>query len=37
MLLSFEGVDEFLSRRQKLKQKNMQGGGMNDFSVFGLQ
>lgn len=36
ILLSFDGVEEFLSRRQKLNQKNLQGGGMVDFSVFGL-
>lgn len=36
IMLSFEGVDEFLARRQKLNQKNLQGGGMVDFSVFGL-
>ena len=37
VLLAFDGVDDFLARRQRLKQKNLQGGAMNDFSVFGLE
>jgi leucine-rich repeat protein SHOC2 len=33
----FEGVDEFMKRRQKNKNKLLQGGGLLDLSVFGLE
>lgn len=36
-LNKFEGVEEFLKRRQKNKDRLLQGGGMLDFSVFGLE
>lgn len=35
-LMRMEGVDAFLSRREKNKNKNLQGGGMLTLSVCGL-
>ena len=36
-LMKFDGVEAFLNRREKNKNKLLQGGGMLDFSVFGLE
>lgn len=36
-IMSFEGVDEFINRRKKNKDKLLQGGGMLDLSFFGLE
>lgn len=35
-LMGMEGVESFLSRREKSKNKSLQGGGMLDLSVCGL-
>jgi len=35
-ILKMDGVDEFIARRKKLKDKTFQGGAMTDFSLFGL-
>lgn len=35
-LLGFEGIENFLERRKKSKQKSLHGGAMTDFDVFGL-
>lgn len=35
-LMGMEGVDSFLARREKSKNKSLQGGGMLDLSVCGL-
>ena len=35
-VLSLEGMDQFLERRKALKDKNMNGGALQDYSVFGL-
>ena len=35
-LMRMEGVDAFLARREKNKNKNLQGGGMLTLSVCGL-
>ncbi len=35
-LMQMEGVDTFLARREKNKNKNLQGGGMLTLSVCGL-
>lgn len=35
-LMQMEGVDAFLARREKNKNKNLQGGGMLTLSVCGL-
>ena len=35
-VLSLDGIDSFLERRKKLKDKNFQGGAIVDFSLFGL-
>jgi Leucine-rich repeat (LRR) protein len=32
----FNGAEFFMARRQSIKQKNLQGGAITDFSVFGL-
>lgn len=31
-----DGIESFMERRRLLKHKNLHGGGINDFSVFGL-
>ena len=35
-VLEFDGIDTFLERRKRNKEKNLQGGAMTDFSLFGL-
>lgn len=35
-LLRMEGVDAFLGRREKTKNKSLQGGGMLTLSICGL-
>ena len=36
-VLAYEGVEEFISRRKRNKDKLLQGGGLLDLSVFGLE
>jgi Leucine-rich repeat (LRR) protein len=36
-VLGYEGVDEFIRRRKKNKDKLLHGGGMLDLSIFGLE
>eukprot|EP00602_Paraphysomonas_sp_CaronLab_P002407 CAMPEP_0185034884 /NCGR_PEP_ID=MMETSP1103-20130426/25232_1 /TAXON_ID=36769 /ORGANISM="Paraphysomonas bandaiensis, Strain Caron Lab Isolate" /LENGTH=192 /DNA_ID=CAMNT_0027571713 /DNA_START=255 /DNA_END=833 /DNA_ORIENTATION=+ len=35
-VLKFEGIDAFLERRQKGKDKTLYGGALTDFSLFGI-
>jgi hypothetical protein len=35
--MSFEGVEDFIARRKKNKDKLLQGGGLLDLSFFGLE
>lgn len=35
-VLQLEGMDQFLERRKALKDKNMNGGALQDYSLFGL-
>jgi len=35
-IMTFEGIEEFLIKRKLLKDKLIHGGGMTDFSLFGL-
>lgn len=36
-VMSFAGVDQFLARRQALKDKNFSGGALTDGTLFGLE
>ena len=36
LILKFEGIDTFLGRRTKSKEKSFQGGALTDMSLFGL-
>lgn len=36
-VLDFEGIDAFLERRKKIKDKHIQGGALSDFSLFGIE
>jgi Leucine-rich repeat (LRR) protein len=36
-IMSFEGVEDFIARRKKNKDKLLQGGGLLDLSFFGLE
>ena len=35
-VLEFEGIQAFIERRKKAKDKSLQGGAMTDFNLFGL-
>jgi Leucine-rich repeat (LRR) protein len=35
-ILQFKGVDVFLERKQKIREKGLQGGALSSYSVFGL-
>lgn len=35
-VMAFEGVDKFIERRKKVKDRSFQGGAMTDFKMFGL-
>jgi Leucine-rich repeat (LRR) protein len=36
-ILSFDGVDIFLERRRKVKERSIQGGALTDLSLFGIE
>jgi hypothetical protein len=36
-VLDFDGIDDFLERRKKVKDKHVQGGALGDLSLFGIQ
>lgn len=36
-VLAFDGIDDFLERRKKVKDKHVQGGALGDLSLFGIQ
>jgi Leucine-rich repeat (LRR) protein len=36
-VLNFDGIDDFLERRKKVKDKHVHGGGLGDLSLFGIQ
>ena len=35
MLLRFDGIDSFVERRKKSKDRNLAGGVVDDLSIFG--
>jgi hypothetical protein len=35
--MKFDGIEEFLARRQRSKNKALQTGAMTDLSLFGLK
>jgi Leucine-rich repeat (LRR) protein len=36
-ILDFNGIEFFIERRKKSKEKSLQGGAMTDFDIFGLE